>query len=54
MIEKIEKAIEEMIAKTCQCNCDSGDAVRYSQAAVNLANAKACLIQSRINEEAAK
>jgi len=54
MIEKIEKAIEEMIAKSRQCERDSQDAMRFSQAVVNLVNARACLVQTRINEEVAK
>jgi hypothetical protein len=54
MIEKIEKAIEEMTDKARRCERDSQDAMRFSQAVVNLANARACLVQTRLNEEAAK
>ena len=53
MIEKIEKAIEEMTEKTRECDRDSSDAMRWSQSVVNLCNARACLVQTRLNEEAA-
>lgn len=53
MIEKIEKAIEEMTARCRQEERDGAEAMRFSQAVVNLANARSCLVQTRLNEEAA-
>lgn len=35
MKNEIEKAVTEMLRKCCECN-DSGDAMRFSQAALNL------------------
>lgn len=43
MIEKIDKAIEELIAKVRQADRDSGEAMRFSQAIEHLANARASL-----------
>ena len=54
MIEKIDKAIEKMVARSLEEQRDGVEAMRFSQAAVNLANAKACLVQARLNEEAAE
>ena len=49
-IEKIDKAIEKMVSRSLEEQRDGAEAMRFSQAAVNLANAKACLVQTRLNE----
>ena len=54
MIEKINVAIEEMTDLLIKCELDSQDAMRFSQAIVNLVNARACWVQTGLNEEAAK
>jgi len=54
MIENIDKAIEKMVARSLEEQRDGAEALRFSQAAVNLANTKACLVQTRLNEQAAK